>query len=1090
MKLIRCKIDNFGTLSAFSYAFSDGLNIIHAPNGFGKTTLAAFLKAMFYGFPRTGARNIVENERRRYAPWQGGSYGGWLEFEQGGSVYRITRQFGASASKDRFALWDVTRRCASDKFSDKIGEELFQLDAEAFARTLFLSAADHAGFSNGSIRARLSNLVDSTDDLNNYDTAVARLKQRRNELSSPRGNRGELQARAEQIARLEAEAFEAEEKQDRLAQLEAEIDEKNALLDQKTGEIRKLRGQIQAASVQEVLQSRQKQYRSLQQDAEICEGKLRALEAAYPAGFPSMEEINRQRECLTLWSQAARKLESLPPAEADRCSVEAEAPLFSDPEAVQRDLEACQGYSDEYEQLSARLHAQMLPEELRRLEQLSQRFQAGLPSREALQRCMEQADSLKAAELQLDALQKQLEPQPDYAALEAMFRAGEPSNEQIAACETMQQEIVGLEERKRALAFSPAEAADWEALSHSFASGVPGTDEIRQQRQSFRRIAELNGIQNKKTALIQAEGSAASSAASRTPAICVLLGVLLALAGIVLFVLQMSSLGAVLLGLGLSGLLCGFWLRMKAVEQAHGVAVTGSAITEAENRELDSRQRDLTAFLLRFYRDVGQPDETLTRLTLERERYLSLKSKQEAQAREADQIAQAIQSRRDALLRLFTRYYPGRPYWDGFPSDLMRKHNDYLHLRKQRAQQEAQCQQLAQEITDGRALLARFLANYGPEQQLGLRAGLQALDAEAREFQQLSDKKQHMMQGKRDLQDRAEALADAIRTTLTRYGAWSGSEPFAVCMQKLRKRFHDYQAAALRFQQYRKELEAAQATQSETKKELIAFFRRYALSGATPEQLLQQADEAARLHAAYAVRLQEAKNRLSDFLAEYPEQTLQVQEDSGTLPALEELQRTEQLLQREAEALQNELPVLRQERDALRRRVESLPELEDSIALCKEAQKQTAKNVELLEQALSFLETAKDAFAERYVGAVEQGFQRYAHALLGAPLGEPLLDKDLELYLEVHGKPREIGSFSAGTAEGIAICMRMALVEALYQQERPFLILDDPFVNLDDERSARALAMLRKLAEEYQILYLVCNSSRLDRAALAEESAP
>ena len=119
MKLIRCHIENFGVLSDFDFSFAEGLTTICQSNGFGKSTFAAFIKAMFYGFPRTGARNIVENERKRYDPWQGGKYGGYLEFEVQDVSYRVTRYFGKTAAKDTFSLLDLTNRRPSTRFSEK-----------------------------------------------------------------------------------------------------------------------------------------------------------------------------------------------------------------------------------------------------------------------------------------------------------------------------------------------------------------------------------------------------------------------------------------------------------------------------------------------------------------------------------------------------------------------------------------------------------------------------------------------------------------------------------------------------------------------------------------------------------------------------------------------------------------------------------------------------------------------------------------------------------------------------------------------------------------------------------------------------------
>lgn len=58
------------------------------------------------------------------------------------------------------------------------------------------------------------------------------------------------------------------------------------------------------------------------------------------------------------------------------------------------------------------------------------------------------------------------------------------------------------------------------------------------------------------------------------------------------------------------------------------------------------------------------------------------------------------------------------------------------------------------------------------------------------------------------------------------------------------------------------------------------------------------------------------------------------------------------------------------------------------------------------------------------------------------------------------------------------ICMRLSLIDALFTNEEPFLIFDDPFVNMDDNHTKRALEMLHKIAENHQVVYMVCNSSR------------
>ena len=68
MKLLQAEIGNFGKFHGTRLNFSDGLNTLCQKNGWGKTTLAVFLKAMLYGLPASASKKLDQNERKKYAP--------------------------------------------------------------------------------------------------------------------------------------------------------------------------------------------------------------------------------------------------------------------------------------------------------------------------------------------------------------------------------------------------------------------------------------------------------------------------------------------------------------------------------------------------------------------------------------------------------------------------------------------------------------------------------------------------------------------------------------------------------------------------------------------------------------------------------------------------------------------------------------------------------------------------------------------------------------------------------------------------------------------------------------------------------------
>ena len=80
--------------------------------------------------------------------------------------------------------------------------------------------------------------------------------------------------------------------------------------------------------------------------------------------------------------------------------------------------------------------------------------------------------------------------------------------------------------------------------------------------------------------------------------------------------------------------------------------------------------------------------------------------------------------------------------------------------------------------------------------------------------------------------------------------------------------------------------------------------------------------------------------------------------------------------------------------------------------------------------------------------------------------------------MEQLGKQREIETQSMGYRDLISICLRIALVDAMYEDEKPVLMLDDPFTNLDDSKLAEAKHLIEEIAKKYQVIYFTCSNSR------------
>ena len=182
MKLLKLHIENFGKLSNQDIDFVDGINQIYKENGWGKSTLTFFIKAMFYGMSAKTRGEDYKSERTRFMPWQGGIYGGYIIYQIDGKEYKVTRTFAKTPEGDTFELLDKSTNLIEKNEIKPLGEQIFGVGVETFTMTVFFSQLDFKSSLNDSISSSLVGLDKYQNDLDKVDKAIKILKENKSGL--------------------------------------------------------------------------------------------------------------------------------------------------------------------------------------------------------------------------------------------------------------------------------------------------------------------------------------------------------------------------------------------------------------------------------------------------------------------------------------------------------------------------------------------------------------------------------------------------------------------------------------------------------------------------------------------------------------------------------------------------------------------------------------------------------------------------------------------------------------------------------------------------------------------------------------------
>ncbi len=181
----------------------------------------------------------------------------------------------------------------------------------------------------------------------------------------------------------------------------------------------------------------------------------------------------------------------------------------------------------------------------------------------------------------------------------------------------------------------------------------------------------------------------------------------------------------------------------------------------------------------------------------------------------------------------------------------------------------------------------------------------------------------------------------------------------------------------------------------------------------------------------------------------------------------------------------------RQREDALAQKAAASSRLEgykDSVSCDPAAAADAAKRAfeeqkSLLAHWLRIAEVfaaEKEKLSENPLNTLTANFTRCLGIISGGRVASEFPEDD-KLNMQIYSDDRllDYPKLSEGTKETVSLAFRLAVLDHLFPDGGGIAVLDDPFANMDADRAARSVELIKDFAARHQIIFLTCREEYL-----------
>lgn len=194
---------------------------------------------------------------------------------------------------------------------------------------------------------------------------------------------------------------------------------------------------------------------------------------------------------------------------------------------------------------------------------------------------------------------------------------------------------------------------------------------------------------------------------------------------------------------------------------------------------------------------------------------------------------------------------------------------------------------------------------------------------------------------------------------------------------------------------------------------------------------------------------------------------------------LAEIEQAAMTLEKKKKDLVQELTTVERHLDFAESGIEHQASLEERFEELETQIVRRQRQLLMLDRTLEFIEKARKDVLTSSLGLLDDETSEILREVTDGKYTQVRFDRQslkFEVFSnELNDWAEPENCLSRGTIDQLYLAARLALVKIISEDHNPVIILDDPFVTFDGKRRDNALAVLKRLADRYQIFLLTCH---------------